>query len=573
MTAGTSTALALAALCAAGGCGAGAPEQPAPRRAPRTRARQPLDALSRRFSRVREALRRRGYTPQEDTARDFALEGDGFVAALELDASECTTVAGLGGARLLDLRFVLYDAAGARIVADDVPGGAALVHVCPLTSGRYWLAASSSRGVGAVVYETFVSAPGRGQGFEGVFGGTLVPPPPSEALGRQLEMAAAGLLARGAEVVDGPWVETLAEGSVARRTVSLTAGDCYVVAAHAAGSDRDVDLFLFDPSGAEVARDLRPGASFVLSHCAATSGPHTVELRTFEGSGSVAVIVARVPAPAADAGAPEPRRGFDPDVAVDEELATLERRGYRRVSDRLHGVALTTGAVATHEIVLSSGCTTLLVAGGAGVGDIDLYLYGADGSTLDRDVGLDLVSRVIACVTDQTAVRLEVKMFSGAGGYVLGRAISPLAIDGIVAARLDLGGAPYRARGFVTSRPAREVTLAEGERQIIDLEQAAGECAAFVAAGDTGLLDVDLVVRDADGRVLASDTGTRAWAAVSVCTSAHTSLRVEVRAYRGSGTTAVELLTATAGSLAPPASRGPEPSDAGPGSPGDGGAG
>ncbi|MCC7538055.1 MAG: hypothetical protein IT379_17650 [Deltaproteobacteria bacterium] len=480
--------------------------------------------------------------PNRDTRRDFALEADGFVSVLELDSGRCTTVVGLGGARLLDLRFELYDAAGARVVADDVPGGAALVHVCPLASGRYWLAASSSRGSGAVVYETFASQPGEGQGFDGVFGGALVPAPPSEALGRQLERSAAGLLARGAEVVEGPWVETLAEGAAVRRTVGLRAGDCYVVAAQSAGAERDVDVFLFDPSGAEVARDMRPGASVVVSYCAVTGGPHTVELRAFEGSGSVASIVARVPPAESDAGVEQAPAGLDPETALQNELRRLERRGYRSAAERVRATALTTGAVATHELVLSPGCTVVLVAGGSGVGDIDLYLHRMDGTALDRDVGLDLVSRVATCVDVASTVRLEVKMFSGAGGYDLARAVAPASVRDVLAARLEIGGADYRGRGYTPNAPPRRVSLSEDERELSTVRVAAGECLAVIAAGDEGLTDVDVFLRAEDGRVLASDTGGRAWGAASACATADAEMGVEIRAYRGSGTAAIELL-------------------------------
>lgn len=532
----------LSACCVVCACDVTPREQRPRAEGNRTAARQPFDALSRRFSRVRDALKRRGYEPNRDTRRDFAFEGDGFVTVLELDSRRCTTVVGLGGARLLDLRFELYDASGVRVVADDVEGAAALLHVCPLVSGRYWLAASSARGSGAVVYETFASQPGEGQGFDGVFGGALVPTLPSEALGRQLEQSAAGLLARGAEVVDGPRVETLAEGSAVRRNIVLVAGQCYVVAAQAAGADRDVDVFLFDPTGAEVARDMRPGASVVVSYCAVSDGPHTVELRAFEGSGSVAAIVARVPQTSSDAGVAAPAAGLDPEAAIEDEVRRLERRGYRSIGERARGLALTTGAAAVHEIVLSPGCTVLLAAGGSGVGDIDLYLHRSDGGALDRDMGLDVVSRVATCVSAAVTVRLEVKMFSGAGAYVLARVLAPANVREVLAARLEIAGADYRARGYVADAAIRRVSIAEEEPSSVVVHAGAGECVAAVAAGDEGLTDVDVFLRDAERRVVASDTGGRAWGAASWCAPSDDDVVVEVRAYRGSGTAAIEVL-------------------------------
>ncbi len=73
----------------------------------------------------------------------------------------------------------------------------------------------------------------------------------------------------------------------------------------------------------------------------------------------------------------------------------------------------------------------------------------------------------------------------------------------------------------------------------------AGKCVAIAAAGDEGVEDVDVLLRDASGRLVASDSGPAPYAAVRRCAQASESLEAQVVLYRGEGDVAVRILGGT----------------------------
>jgi hypothetical protein len=67
------------------------------------------------------------------------------------------------------------------------------------------------------------------------------------------------------------------------------------------------------------------------------------------------------------------------------------------------------------------------------------------------------------------------------------------------------------ARGMVPAGDTFAATLVEGQRAMMPIKLAAGDCAVFIAQGGLGVIEVDLVITDGDGpsaRVLAEDTST-----------------------------------------------------------------
>jgi len=73
--------------------------------------------------------------------------------------------------------------------------------------------------------------------------------------------------------------------------VRLEAGRCYTIVAVGSPSIRNLDLYLIDPSGMEIASDTGPEASAVIrtSPCPRWSGSYSVRVRAFAGYGPVAV--------------------------------------------------------------------------------------------------------------------------------------------------------------------------------------------------------------------------------------------------------------------------------------------
>ncbi len=100
--------------------------------------------------------------------------------------------------------------------------------------------------------------------------------------------------------------------------------------------------------------------------------------------------------------------------------------------------------------------------------------------------------------------------------------------------------APLTARGFAYER-TEEHRLGDGP---VAVTMAPGECRAVVAAGGATLLDVDLVVRDANGGRVASDRGPAPWAGVTFCApeEGEASLFVDVVRYRGQGPVRLEWM-------------------------------
>ena len=136
---------------------------------------------------------------------------------------------------------------------------------------------------------------------------------------------------------------------------------------------------------------------------------------------------------------------------------------------------------------------------------------------------------------------MTVKAYGLDGRYALAMVPAPRAIDTDIELRLDEARAPLIARRYRVLSSS-EVVLAQGERRALPLSIAAGSCAAIAAAGDTGFRDVDLFLRDGDGRLLVRESGPAPFASVSRCAQADEDLVIEVVAYQGAGTVTVEQL-------------------------------
>jgi hypothetical protein len=67
------------------------------------------------------------------------------------------------------------------------------------------------------------------------------------------------------------------------------------------------------------------------------------------------------------------------------------------------------------------------------------------------------------------------------------------------------------ARGMTPASETFVATLKEGERATMPIKLVVGDCAAFIAQGGLGVIEVDLFLTDGDGptaRILAEDTST-----------------------------------------------------------------
>lgn len=506
----------------------------------------PMDAIARRFGRVRRRMTARGYGNAIALERTFALEGGGVAFPIDLPLGSCSTFVALGGGGIRDLRLTLYDGDGAELSIDSVPAEAGLVHVCPegdpsaQTLVPYHLTMQAIQGSGGIVAASFESDPGVGEGFEGLFDGVLAPPAPFLPVEEALAAARVSLRDRG--LVEGQAAEfaRLAEGQVVRAAVELEQGRCLAVVARSTEGLRDVDMYLFGPNGTEVARELGIDSEPQLEYCAESSGTATLELRAFEGSGALGWMVWSSDAPEAlPTEAPPVVETAEPLEQLGRELRALLDREYRSPLVIVRDGTISPGEGRSHEIQIGPGCGVVLGAAGPGDLDLDLYLQTPDGEIADRDTRIRATARVAVCTEDRAVYRVVVKGY-GRGEYALAQVNAPASILDVATLRAETPAASLIARGYEDMGPLETLGTARASRAI-DFGDAS--CVALVVAGDRGVEDIDLFVLDSNGTRVLSDTGPAPWARLAVCADEHPAAeRFDIVPYRGEGEVVVRTL-------------------------------
>jgi hypothetical protein len=521
----------------------------------------PLDALTRRYARLRQRLTERGMPESSGPARWFVLEGEGTSAPLDLPTDRCSTFVALGSGGLRDLRLALYDGEGREVALDAISGEGALVHVCPdgtaSSHAPHHLVATSESGAGALLVGGFTLAPGARPNFDGLFDGLLTPPVPRVIVESRLAQAREPLLARGLAVRGEASFHVLGEGSSARRTESLSSDRCYTIAVASTDALTDVDLFVYDAQGAEIARDLGHDAVPALQVCPIEAGPHTFEARAFAGAGGLGLQVFEEPARVSpnDASPRLAEEGgdsravqegddeFAPTAVLEPVFASLTARGYGRAVPLEERGVIAPGEERAHVFAAPAGCIVVLAAGTGRGADLDLALTDVRGGLLAEDTSVQTVARAGFCQASPAEMRAALKAFGRAGRYAIAMVPAPRAIRTARALRLDEARATLVDRGY-RSTATREQSLVEGQRHLVEFPVRAGTCAALAVAGDPGLTDVDLFLHDATSKLLVRDSGPAPFASVSRCAETDEALRVEVLAYRGSGSVAIERLEA-----------------------------
>lgn len=498
----------------------------------------PLDQLARRFGRLRDRMEERGYGPPQRAARHFVMEGRGLVVPVDLAGDGCSTWIALGGGGLQDVTLAVHDGDGAEVGRDDRSGQGALVHVCPGgeavrargarmpgTTWPYYLEIRAGEGNGAVILAEFRSSIGAGEGFEELFDGLVAPAVSLGVVRERLAEEVDALRARGMVPEGGPLFRRMAEGQGWRRDLRLAAGHCYVVTARGGEGIADVDLFMFDAEGAEIARDLGNDASPRLEHCVDQARDVVVELRCFSGAGGVGMVVAKGPPREAT---PElPRAEAPPARAMEVELAEYAARlGPLRHLEE--DVRISPGEARSHRVVVGPGCAAWVAVGAPENLDLDLYLA-RDGELIDRDVQVRRSGAVAACASEPTPLVLTAKSY-GEGRYTL--ATGAGRHPDLVALRtaLAVGDTPWLAE--------ETISIVQGETVRVRVPAELAPARAVLIGGE-GVLDVDAFLRAEDDSLVASDTGPAPWAVVERRASG---ISLDVVAYRGEGTVVVRWL-------------------------------
>ena len=504
-------------------------------------------------------MRERGYAEPVAATRVFVLEGEGVAFPLDLPLRKCTTAVAIGGGSLRELSAAVFDENGEELAADAVPGEAALVHVCPesdevgTTTAPHYLAIQSQQGTGAALVGAFVSEPGAGQGFEDLFAGVVAPAEPFESVVDELSKFTEALRERGLHAEGEPEVARVPQGGRLRLSAQLRPGECYVAAAAGSTSVRDVDLFLFDDAGAELARDLDVDRQARVEYCPEQQMDVRVEAQVFEGAGTVAIQLF--------GGATLPPQSIEPATPVAETFEPLpwllahadelRRRGYGEPVLVVRDAEVGGPDATRHEVSIGPGCAVFIGAGGTAGGrgeiDLDLYLSKRSGGLEDRDTRVARTALVGACSEEAGLYDVSVKAY-GRGRYVLARLAAPVDVLDLASLRIE----PLRA---LEERRGLDVTI---HRERLDAEQPSSffrtlpvpreGCVAVVAAGGRGIDDLDLLLRAEDGSMVASDTGPAPWATLRRCVSDDDvpptgSWELDLRVYRGAGPVLLEWMS------------------------------
>jgi hypothetical protein len=534
-------AAAILAVFVAAAC-ADPPRAPAkPRRAP-----APLDSLGRRMNKVARALRERGYAPDPALGRrSFLPQGEGEVVELQLAPGVCYTFVGLTSAGIQDLRFALYDPTGAELVRDESVAPHALVHACPQVAGTYHFVVSAARGTGVYDYRVHTSAPGAGRGFAGLFEPVEpVVDAASPAIDARLQALLQRLRPRGYELEGEVRRAVLGSRESGRTALPLEAGACWALAAISGEGAADLDLFLYDAAGAEVARDIGTDADPVVELCPTQLATYAAEVNMYEGAGPYALAVLRGPPDAAPSATAPPTAPTARTVDLAADLARLaadmRARGYVEQTPPVESEILARAGQNSHSLTLLPGCHSIVARGGPGVDDLDLYVFGPSGETVDRDIGEGAVATVHVCVDDDgtagvIAYRLDVKLYRGTGTYGYQVFDAPPMVRDLGALRLRELTAPLEAAGAVVEPTTGSEELGTGEAKNFPLPLVAGACYVAVAAGGEGVEDLDLFVRSPAAESVASDTSTFPTAVARFCASASGVYGAEVKMYSGSG--------------------------------------
>ncbi|MBI2896120.1 MAG: hypothetical protein HYY06_21360 [Deltaproteobacteria bacterium] len=530
------------AICA--GC-AEPPKQAAPRQ---TRPSAGLlDALGRRMNVLSRTLAERGYAPASDRGgRSFLPDGGGDVHEVRLDEGQCYTFVGLTSGSITDLRFALYDPRGAEVVRDDTVAPHALVHACPQQTGLYHFVAVATSGSGVYDYRILTSAPGLGRGFAGVFDqvSPAEPPRPSKAVADRLRTLTERLRPRGFAPTGELRHGVLRSRESGRSTLALEGGSCYAIAALSGEGVLDIDLFLYDPAGAEVARDIGTEEDPVMELCPARDASYAAEINMYEGAGQYGLALFEGPASAVPAASatdkpPAPTADGPVDVAAELERISTEMRarGYVQQAEPTVSEILAPAGQNSHPVALGPGCHAIVARGGTGVSDLDLYVFEPEGTSVDRDIAEGPIATVHICVEAGAAglYRLDVKLYRGTGTYGFQAFDAPATVRDLGALRLRELTAPLEGTGAVVEPVSGADDLATGEAQSFSLTLAADSCYAAVAAGGDGAEDLDLFVRSPTAEMVASDTATFPTAVVRFCASTSGVYVAEVKMYSGAG--------------------------------------
>jgi hypothetical protein len=368
----------------------------------------------------------------------------------------------------------------------------------------------------------------------------------------------------GATRLGDPVVEFLPETRFGTTALRLEHDGCVGVLAIGHALVSDLDLALYTSGGIELARDVQIDAHPYVRYCGSAGleivalvhmfrGRGEYHLQAFEDApaslpdlnrtvGGCFASSAGFRSPPVDVGA-EPR-GVPLDRAVSARTEALDALGYRPLARADQVGALEGRDREVLAIELNQGaCYAIAAVGGDTVLDLDIYVRAMNGSEVARDDRRERDAVAKFCVGTDPRVLVEVRMFDGAGDFLV-RTFRleepPGALPAGVTGRARVGYAEalsiLRARSF-EARPLAWGFLLPGRALAMPFQVRAGRCYAFagVAADELVNGDLDVVLLDEEERRIGWDLGRRNPPVVYHCAERDGLLRVVGRVYGARG--------------------------------------
>jgi hypothetical protein len=218
--------------------------------------------------------------------------------------------------------------------------------------------------------------------------------------------------------------------------------------------------------------------------------------------------------------------------------------------------------VGTFVAIPNDQCLLAYARGSYGVDDLDLYAYADDGTTLAADEASDPHPAIVICPPHPGRAYVVARVAQGHGIVAVGvHSVSTGAI-GPVGKALGARGRPGEETGRVEAWPGLDERVAERRRAIggrweevrrvavpadaraptrVTAPLEPGRCLDVLVLPGEELQQLDMVLYDGDGRIVARGAPSGRDRVAVVCTHVETTVGVELRAHAGQGLAAVVL--------------------------------
>lgn len=482
-------------------------------------------ALAARLREIADALGPRGVRLEDVVARGFIAQGGHVTTGVDVAAGRCVSLVALSTAGVHDLDARLFDPDGDMLVEDVESDAHPTVQLCASEARRVFHVINAYEGQGAFLVARFVTDRRGLDEVARVVGGRPGTAGETGAARGELERRVTelrdGIARRGFQPTGDPTRLSLGEGGSVRAAFPVTPDRCYTFGAFADGELQDVDLRIIDPSGEEVARDVRRERDGVAQLCPTSAVTLSLEAAGVAGRGHV--LLQAWSADASMIGGASAlwlgerlawsgsARPLDETIAIGRER--VRALGFAPAAGVVdESVTLSSGDVVTRTRALSRGsCTGVLASAGRGAGRVSLDLHADDGALLARGAQGEGGAFAVACGSAATRAQVRVGLESGSGEVRLMTfsATPPSWLQGIdVATAGEAFAATWQhpsPRWRARAAPER-LRVGGGARVARELERPAGRCVRIALVSGRGAA-MSLVARGEQGARIASNVG------------------------------------------------------------------